>query len=55
MSSSGMLRRVALVKNRRFRGKYRLHHQGDKNREAKNNVSSNYQLTLFLTRRFLSP
>jgi hypothetical protein len=30
-------------KNRRFGGKYHLHHQGDKNRLARNNVSSNYQ------------
>jgi hypothetical protein len=29
-------------KNRRFGGTYRLHHQGDKNRPARN-VSSNYQ------------
>jgi hypothetical protein len=28
-------------KNRRFRLTYRLHHQGDKNRRARNNVSSN--------------
>jgi hypothetical protein len=30
--------------NRRFGGMYRLHYQGDKNRRARNNVSSNYQL-----------
>jgi hypothetical protein len=30
-------------KNRRFGGMYRLHHQGDKNWRARNNVSSNYQ------------
>jgi hypothetical protein len=30
--------------NRRFEGKYRLHHQGKKNRRARNNVSSNLQL-----------
>jgi hypothetical protein len=28
-------------KNRRFGGMYRLHHQGDKNQRARNNVSSN--------------
>jgi hypothetical protein len=28
-------------KNRRFGGTYRLHHQGDKNRRARNNVKSN--------------
>jgi hypothetical protein len=28
-------------KNQCFRGTYRLHHQGDKNRRATNNVSSN--------------
>jgi hypothetical protein len=28
-------------KYRRFGGMYRLHHQGDKNRRARNNVSSN--------------
>jgi hypothetical protein len=32
MASSGILRRVALVKNRRFGGIYRLNHQGDKTR-----------------------
>jgi hypothetical protein len=31
MPSSGILHRVALVKNRRFGGTYRLHHQGDVN------------------------
>jgi hypothetical protein len=31
MPSSGMLRRVTLVKNRRIGGTYRLHRQGDKN------------------------
>jgi hypothetical protein len=30
-------------KNRRFGRMYRLHHQGDKNRQAGNKVSSNYQ------------
>jgi hypothetical protein len=29
--------------NRGFVRTYRLHHQGDKNRRARNNVSSNYQ------------
>jgi hypothetical protein len=28
-------------KTRRFGGMYQLHHQGDKNQPAKNNVSSN--------------
>jgi hypothetical protein len=28
-------------KKRLFRGTYHLHHQGDKNRRARNNVSSN--------------
>jgi hypothetical protein len=28
-------------KNRRFGGTYRLHYQGDENRPARNNVSSN--------------
>jgi hypothetical protein len=28
-------------KNRSIEGTYRLHHQGDKNRRAKKNVSSN--------------
>jgi hypothetical protein len=28
-------------KNRRFEGEYRFHHQGDKNRGARNTVSSN--------------
>jgi hypothetical protein len=31
--------------NRRFEGTYRLHHQGDKNRRARKNVSSNQQPT----------
>jgi hypothetical protein len=30
-------------KNRRFGGMYLLHHQSDKNRRARNNVSRNYQ------------
>jgi hypothetical protein len=30
-------------KNIRFGGTYRLHHQGDKNRQARNNVRKNYQ------------
>jgi hypothetical protein len=30
-------------KNGRFGEKYRPHHQGDKNRRTRNNVSSNYQ------------
>jgi hypothetical protein len=29
-------------KNRRFGGKYRLYHQGDKNRRASNKVRSNF-------------
>jgi hypothetical protein len=36
-----MLRRVVLVKNRRFGGTYRLHHQGDKNLRSTNKVSCN--------------
>jgi hypothetical protein len=28
-------------KNRTFGGTYRLHHQGDKNRRARNNFSNN--------------
>jgi hypothetical protein len=28
-------------KNRRFGGSYRLHHQGEKNQRARNNVSCN--------------
>jgi hypothetical protein len=30
-------------KTRRFGGKYRLHHQNEKNRRARNSVSSNYE------------
>jgi hypothetical protein len=33
-------------KNRSFGGTYHLSHQGDKNRRARNNVSSNYQLVV---------
>jgi hypothetical protein len=33
-------------KNRRFGGTYRLHHQSDKNRRARNNVSNNKQQKL---------
>jgi hypothetical protein len=48
-------------KNRRFRGKYLFHHQGDKNRRTRNNVISNYQpkyyarsvLRLFVTTNFV--
>jgi hypothetical protein len=29
--------------NRRLGGTYRFHHQGDKNRRARNHVSSNYE------------
>jgi hypothetical protein len=32
-----MLRRMAIVKNRRFEGVYRLHHQGAKNQHVSNN------------------
>jgi hypothetical protein len=32
-------------KNRCFRGTYCLHHQGNKNRRARNNVSSNHKPT----------
>jgi hypothetical protein len=31
-------------KNQRFGGMYCLHHQGEKNQQARNNVSSNWQL-----------
>jgi hypothetical protein len=31
-------------KNRNFDGTYHLHHQGDKNRRARKNISVNYQL-----------
>jgi hypothetical protein len=31
-------------KNWRFGGKYRLHHHGDENQRARNNISSNWQL-----------
>jgi hypothetical protein len=31
-------------KNQRFGGTFRLHHHRDRNRRARNNVSSNYQL-----------
>jgi hypothetical protein len=34
--------------NRRFGGTYRLHHQGDKNRRARNNVSSDRLLLLYI-------
>jgi hypothetical protein len=34
-------------KNRRFGGTYRLHHQGDKNRPTRNNVSSNVKALCF--------
>jgi hypothetical protein len=46
MPSSEMLRRVALVRSDISEEAYRLHHQGDKNRRARNNVSSNYQSKL---------
>jgi hypothetical protein len=32
---------VRIFLERRFRGMYGLHHQGDKNLRARNNVSSN--------------
>jgi hypothetical protein len=38
--SSGNLRRVDLVKYRRFGGTYRLHRQGVKNRQDRNNAGS---------------
>jgi radical SAM superfamily enzyme with C-terminal helix-hairpin-helix motif len=47
MPSTGMLRRVALVKNQRFGGTYHHNHQGDKYRRTRNNVSS-YQQQEFL-------
>jgi hypothetical protein len=40
-------------KNLRFGGTYRLHHQGDKNRRARNNVSSNSVVYLRRLRRLL--
>jgi hypothetical protein len=44
-------------KNRRFGGTYHLHHQGDKNRLTRNNVSFSCWLLLMfiLAHRFLSP
>jgi hypothetical protein len=46
MPSSG-IRRVALARTR-FGGTYSLHHQGDKNWRARNNVSSNYSVLRLL-------
>jgi hypothetical protein len=40
MTSSGMLRRVALVRTDVSEETYRLHQQGDKNGRARNNVST---------------
>jgi hypothetical protein len=42
-------------KNRSFRGKYLIHHQGEKNQRANNSVRSNKQLSSFGSpkRRFL--
>jgi hypothetical protein len=55
--------RLWLLLEQTFRRKYRLHHQGDKNRRSRN-VSTNYQqkhpascqliLTLFLARRIVT-
>jgi hypothetical protein len=45
---------VWLLKGRRFGGVHRLHHQGDKNRRARNNVSSNYQLNRSVLRFLLT-
>jgi hypothetical protein len=41
--SSGMLRRVALIRTDVSEGTYLLHHQGEKNRRARKNVRSNWQ------------
>jgi hypothetical protein len=38
--------------NRRFRGTYRLRHQGEKNQRARNSVSGNYQLKHIVTSYF---
>jgi hypothetical protein len=43
MSSSGMLTPCDSCKNRRFGETYRLNHQGDNNRRARNSVSINKQ------------
>jgi hypothetical protein len=40
-------------KKRRSGGTYRLHHQGEKNQPARNNVSSNWRRYISLTHRFL--
>jgi hypothetical protein len=40
MPSSGMLRRVALVRTDVSEEMYRLHHEGDKNQRARKNVCS---------------
>jgi hypothetical protein len=45
----GMLRSVTLVKNRRYGGRYRLHHQGDKKRRARNYQSSSALFRLLVT------
>jgi hypothetical protein len=37
-------------RNRRFGGMYRLHHQGDKNRQARNNVTVTSNRGMVLTR-----
>jgi hypothetical protein len=41
MPSSVILRRVVIVKTDVSEGTYRLHHQGDKNGRARNDVGSN--------------
>jgi hypothetical protein len=46
MPSSGMLTRCGSCKNQRLVEPYRLHHQGDKNRRARNNLSHNFQLAM---------
>jgi hypothetical protein len=40
---SGMLRHVALARTDVFGGKYHLHNQSDRDRRARNNVTTNYQ------------
>jgi hypothetical protein len=49
MPTSWMCRREVIVKNRRLVGMNSLHHQGDKNRRARNNVSNNWYLRLLVT------
>jgi hypothetical protein len=41
-------------KNRRFGGTYRLHHQGERNHRASNNVSNNCQLN-YTVKKYIVP